>query len=177
MQKGYLMLAYTPGQLEQFVANRDLQRCIDPDNLTVILSPDEIAALNPYLHLEGVVGGSFNPRDGHANPWHVTQAYAEAAARLGVEIVRFTEVVGIDLDRGRIARVRTTRGDISTPTVVNCAGAARAPGGRDGGSRDTPGTAAPPDPGHRAGGADLPHDGHLVPARHVLQADAARRAC
>jgi sarcosine oxidase subunit beta len=122
MQKGYLMLAYTPGQLEQYAANIELQRRIDPENRTVLLSPDEIGQLNPHLNLEGLTGGSFNPRDGHASPWHVTQAFAEAAMRLGVEVERFTEVVGIDVAQGRVARVRTTRGDIETPVVVNCAG-------------------------------------------------------
>ena len=95
MQKGYLILAYTETQLEQFCQNTDLQCSLDPENLTVILSPDEIRELNPYLNLEGVLGASFNPRDGHVNPWHVTQAYAEAGMRAGVEINRFTEAVGI----------------------------------------------------------------------------------
>ena len=121
-QKGYLILAYSESQLGQFRQNTDLQRSIDPENLTVILSPDEIRELNPYLNLEGVVGASFNPRDGHVNPWHVTQAYAEAAMRDGVEINRFTEATGIALDGGRVTGVRTTRGDIVTPVVVNCAG-------------------------------------------------------
>ena len=122
MQKGYLMLAYTESQVEQFRQNMDLQRALDPENLTRILSPDEIHELNPHLNLEGVLGASFNPRDGHANPWHVTQAYAEAGARLGVEINRFTEATGIVMKGDRVTGVRTTRGDISTPVVVDCAG-------------------------------------------------------
>jgi len=122
MQKGYLMLAYTETQLEQFCWNTGLQCSMDPENLTVILTPDEIHELNPYLNLEGVLGASFNPRDGHVNPWHVTQAYAEAGMRAGVEINRFTEAVGIILDAGRVSGVRTSRGDIATPIVVDCAG-------------------------------------------------------
>ena len=122
MQKGYLMLAYTESQVEQFRQNMDLQRALDPENLTRILSPDEIHELNPHLNLEGVLGASFNPRDGHANPWHVTQAYAEAGARLGVEINRFTEATSIVMKGDRITGVRTTRGDVATPVVVDCAG-------------------------------------------------------
>jgi sarcosine oxidase subunit beta len=122
VQKGYLILAYSDEQLEQYCLNTAAQRAIDPDNRTIILSPGDIRELNPYLNLEGVVGGSFNPRDGHANPWHVTQAYADAAVRLGVEINRFTEVTGIDRRGERVVGVRTTRGDIAAPVVVNCSG-------------------------------------------------------
>lgn len=121
-QRGYLMLAYTSGQLAQFTANRDLQRALDPDNLTVILTPEEIHELNPYLNLEGCLGGSFNPRDGHANPWHTTQAFANAARRLGTEVCTRTELTGIEVHNGRVVGARTTAGDISTPVIVNCAG-------------------------------------------------------
>lgn len=121
-QRGYLMLAYTPGQLAQFTANKELQRKLDPDNLTVILTPEEIHQLNPHLNLEGCLGGSFNPRDGHADPWHTTQAFANAACRLGAEICTHTELTGIELKQGRIKTARTSAGDISTPLIANCAG-------------------------------------------------------
>lgn len=122
MQRGYLMLAYTPAQLAQFTTNRNLQRSLDPQNLTVILSPDEISELNPHLNLEGVLGASFNPRDGHANPWHTTQAYADAARRLGADIETFTELTSIGLRAGKVTAVGTNKGEISTPILVNCAG-------------------------------------------------------
>ena len=41
LQKGYLMLAYTETQLEQFRENISLQKSIDPHNLTVIMTPEE----------------------------------------------------------------------------------------------------------------------------------------
>jgi sarcosine oxidase, subunit beta len=122
LQKGYLMLAYSRPELELFTSNVQLQHRLHPDNQTVILTPAKIHELNPYLNLEGVLGGSFNPRDGHANPWHTTQAYADAARRLGAEINTFTEVTGIRLQHDRVIGVDTTRGEILTPVVVNCAG-------------------------------------------------------
>jgi sarcosine oxidase, subunit beta len=116
------MLAYSHGQLAQFRANAGLQEAIDPQNGTVILTPQEIHELNPHLYLEGVVGASFNPDDGHVNPWHTTYAFARAAARLGVEINPFTEAMGIIVEADAVKAVDTTRGRIWTPIVVDAAG-------------------------------------------------------
>ena len=124
LQKGYLMLAYNESQLEQFAENIHRQKSIDPDNLTVILSPEEIHDLLPLLSLDGVLGASYNPRDGHANPFHVTQAFARAARRLGVEMEMGTEVTGIEANDCRVKGVTTSRGEfIAAPVVVNAAGA------------------------------------------------------
>jgi sarcosine oxidase, subunit beta len=122
LQKGYLMLAYTPAELELFTRNVALQHQIHADCETVIMTPAQIGELNSHLNLEGVLGGSFNPRDGHANPWHTTQAYADAARRLGAEINTYTEVTGIRLQGDRVIGVDTTKGEVFTDTVVNCAG-------------------------------------------------------
>lgn len=122
MQKGYLMLAFNPSELELFSRNVALQHQIHADCETVILSPEEIHELLPHLNTDGVLGGSFNPRDGHANPWHTTQAYADAARRLGAEVNTRTEVTGIRLEHDRVIGVDTTKGEIFTDCVVNCAG-------------------------------------------------------
>lgn len=124
LQKGYLMLAYSESQLEQFRANTLLQKKYDPDNKTVILSRSEIKEIIPKLNMEGVIGASYNPRDGHANPFHVTQAFARAARRMGVKIYTDSEVVSIEKEGNRISGVVTQKGHrISTPAVVCAAGA------------------------------------------------------
>lgn len=121
-QGGYLMLAYSSSQLEQLKKNAELQNQLVNAG-TLLLSPQEIAELVPGLNLEGVVGGSFNPRDGHANPFHVTYAYARAARRLGVEIETYTEAVEILHSPSRVQGVKTSRGEvIYAPVVVNAAG-------------------------------------------------------
>src|SRR5262249_41118857 len=45
---------------------------------------------------------------------------ARAADALGVHVHQETEVVGIDVAGGRVVGVRTSRGTIATPVVVNC---------------------------------------------------------
>src|SRR5262249_28545579 len=44
------------------------------------------------------------------------------AQAAGAVVERDTEVTGIGVDAGRVARVETTRGTIETPVVVNAAG-------------------------------------------------------
>lgn len=122
LQGGYMMLAYSDTQLEQFRINAQLQNSL-MNSGTEILSVEDILSITPHLNTEGVVGASFNKRDGHVDPFHVTQAYAEAAKRLGVEIYTKTEVVDITTQGGKVTGVVTAQGDvISTPVVVNAAG-------------------------------------------------------
>ena len=47
--------------------------------------------------------------------WH-----ARAADGLGIEIHQNTEVVGIDVAHDRVVGVRTAKGSIATPDVINC---------------------------------------------------------
>jgi sarcosine oxidase subunit beta len=119
---GYIWLAYSESQAEQLRQNIKLQNSLGIED-SRFLSPEEIKDIVPKLNIEGVVGGSFNPRDGHANPFQVTYAYAAAARKLGVDINTYTEVTGIEILSPGNFRVRTTAGTIDTPVIVNCAGA------------------------------------------------------
>src|SRR5699024_10039805 len=76
----------------------------------------------PHMDESKIIGATFCPKDGHLNPFHTTEAYANAARRLGVEIMNFTELIGIRVEKGKIQGVETNRGYISTPIVVNAAG-------------------------------------------------------
>ncbi len=119
-QEGYLLLAYSDREMEQFKKNIELQHSLDiPSRL---VTPDEAKDIVSYLNTDKMVGGAFCPTDGHANPFLVTQAYADAAKRLGVEIYTHTEVVGIRQENGKIVGVDTNKGYISTEKVVNAAG-------------------------------------------------------
>ncbi len=119
-QKGYLFLIYTGTEMELFKRNVALQNRLGiPSRL---VSPREAKDLVNHLNTEKLLGGAYCPSDGHANPFHVTQAYAKAAKRLGVNVFTNTGVTGILKDRGRVAGVATERGVIKCETVVNCAG-------------------------------------------------------
>lgn len=60
---------------------------------------------------------------GYADPYLTTLSLAAAAKRLGAEIIEGVSVTGIKVSQGRIDAVQTDAGEISTRTVINCAGA------------------------------------------------------
>lgn len=119
-QGGYLLLATTEKEVNQFKKNIELQNSLDiPSRL---ITTEEAKEIVPYLNTEGIIAAAFCQKDGHANPFHVVQAFANAAKGLGVEINTFTEVIGIRVEKGKIQGVETSKGYISTGKIVNAAG-------------------------------------------------------
>lgn len=118
---GYLFLLTTPQEVTQFQTNVALQQRVGVPWVRY-LEPDEIATLVPLVNLEGVLGGTFCPRDGLADPNSVTQGFAKGARARGARIETETTVVDIQTEHGRVAGVVTDRGTLSTRTIVNCAG-------------------------------------------------------
>lgn len=118
---GYLFLATTEAELALFRKNVALQqRC----GVSVrMVSPDDIRRLVPFVHLDGILGGTHCPTDGYAAPYEVTMGYAAAARRWGVKILEQRAVTGIIRASGRVAGVETTGGPVHAPIVVNAAGA------------------------------------------------------
>jgi sarcosine oxidase subunit beta len=119
-QGGYLILAYTDQEVEQYKKNVAMQQKLGLD--VRFVDPKEAREIAPHLNTEGVLCATYCPNDGSANPFYVTQAYAEAAKRLGVQIELYTPVTNIEKRGGRIASVVTSRGKIETPLIVNAAG-------------------------------------------------------
>lgn len=121
LQGGYLVLAYTDEDVEQFKKNVELQKKLGLD--VEILSREEITRdVVPELNTDGVKLATYCPSDGSANPFLTTQAYADAAERLGVTIELFTPVTRVLAENGKVTGVETPRGTISAPRVINAAG-------------------------------------------------------
>ena len=119
-QHGYLFLATGAKDWAEFQANVAVQqRAGVPVRL---LSPEEIGDMAPYLYLDDVIGGTFCPRDGYADPYSVTMGFARQARRLGVRICEETEALDIKVSEGKVRAVVTNRGEIATPVAVNVAG-------------------------------------------------------
>lgn len=118
---GYLFLLTHPREAQTFRQNIALQQALGVYDVRY-LEPDEIARLVPQVNLESVIGGSICPRDGTADPYTITQTFASEARKRGACIETDTDVIGVEVESGRVAKVKTTRGDIATRVVVNCAG-------------------------------------------------------
>ena len=171
-QDGYLFLLSRDDDAEMFRASVDLQRRLSVP--VQWLTPNEAARLAPGLSVDGVIAATYCAKDGIADPNSVTTGFARAAREAGAEIVRATEVTGIDVVRGRVAGVRTTDGTVATKVVVNAAGAWAGQVGRMAGL-DVP--VAPlrrhifiAQPGTGATWDDAPHRG-TVPATRILVID------
>jgi sarcosine oxidase subunit beta len=119
-QDGYLFLLSNQKDLDAFRRNSEMQRRLGVE--VDLLSPEEAARLAPGLEINGIIGATFCARDGIADPSGVTMGFAKAAQAAGAEINRETEVTGIRTEAGHIIEIKTTKGAISTPTVVNAAG-------------------------------------------------------
>ena len=173
-QDGYLFLLSRDDDAETFRASVDLQRRLNVP--AEWLTPGEAARLAPGLSVDGVIAATYCAKDGIADPNSVTSGFAGAARAAGAEIVRGTEVTGIDVVQGRVAAVRTTDGTVATKIVVNAAGAWAGQVGRMAGL-DVPVTPLRRHifiarPGPRATWDDAPHRG-TVPATRILVIDFA----
>jgi len=119
-QDGYLFLVREEGSWERFRAAAEMQRQLGVD--VRLLTAEGAAEIVPGISLDGVVGATFCPDDGIADPSGLTLGYATAARRAGATIETGVEVLGIDLEGDRVAGVSTPAGHVSTRAVVDAAG-------------------------------------------------------
>lgn len=126
-QGGYLFVARDEQRRRALEESSELQRRCGLD--TRMLSPREAQKIVPELSLDGVVAATFNPDDGVVFPWPFVWGFAQAASKLGVEVLTFTEVAGIDvrgqdIEAVRLRDVKTGKENIlRTHKIVNAAGA------------------------------------------------------
>ncbi len=117
---GYLVLATSQAQLEQYRRNVILQNSLGIPSK--IITPQEAREIVPILRTDGLPGAAYCPTDGHANPFKTNLAFLRAAQRLGVRLYKFTEAKGIEVRGGKVRGVLTSQGRIETSKVVDAAG-------------------------------------------------------
>ena len=122
-QRGHLTLAHNDGSLRTMRWRAEVNKLEGVDSQ--VIGPDEIAELVPFMDVSPdtrypILGALYHPPGGTIRHDAVNWGYARAVDALGGEIHQNTEVVGIDVEDGRVRGVQTTRGHVSTPLVVNC---------------------------------------------------------
>ena len=88
-----------------------------------MLTPQEVKELVPFIDEQLIVGGFHTPGAGVVDSLRAATIMRERAQEAGMTVSANTEVLGLDVEGGRIRRVRTTRGDIEADRVVICTGA------------------------------------------------------
>ncbi|HEY2115761.1 MAG TPA: FAD-dependent oxidoreductase, partial [Candidatus Angelobacter sp.] len=120
--QGYLFLATKDSHLAYLRDNFARQKKLGLSTAR-LLPADEIRAMLPQLRSDDVLGGSFCSTDGFVDPYSIMNGFMAAAVEHGATLWKKTEVTGIISDQQGAFRVDTTRGPVSTRTVVNAAGA------------------------------------------------------
>ena len=137
---GYLFCATNERHLHYLKANRKRQLSLGVKNVELVCRED-IAKFVPQLRLDDIVGGTFCQSDGFVDPHSVMMGFMLKARERGARLWLDTEVTGIEVEPAltgtagvppasgfapeaphRVTGVKTTRGHVSTPIVVNAAG-------------------------------------------------------
>lgn len=117
---GGVTLACDQDRMDFLTTERAKHRYMGLD--THLVTPKEIAELCPVINIDGVIGGLFDPLDGHLDPSGTTQAYAKAARQGGAEIILRNRVVELVRKPDDSWDVVTEQGTINCEYVVNAAG-------------------------------------------------------
>jgi sarcosine oxidase subunit beta len=119
--QGYLFLATTQAHLDYLRANQELQKSLGLKNIGMTAA-EELRKMYPQLRTDDVLGASFCPTDGFVDPYSAMTGFTACACENGAKISRATDVTAIEHDSGAF-RLRTSKDEISSPVVVNAAGA------------------------------------------------------
>lgn len=122
-KRGHLTLAHNDGSMRTMRWRAEVNKIEGIDS--EVIGTAEIKELVPFVDTSQkprypILGALYHPPGGIVRHDAVNWAYARAADSLGVEIHQITEVTAIDVRAGKVRGVRTSRGDVSTPVVVNC---------------------------------------------------------
>ena len=132
-ERGHMTLAHTDSALRTMNWRAEVNKLQDIDSS--VIGPDEIKKLAPSLDVSSdsrypILGALYHPPGGTIRHDAVVWGYARAADTLGVDLLQKTEVLDILCEGGeddhgkgaggKVTGVRTSRGNISAPIVVNC---------------------------------------------------------
>lgn len=120
VRHGYLFVTTDRRTLAQLTENAALQQRLGVRSR--VLAPSEMSALLPQLVVDDLVGGTFCPDDGSADPYGLLQAFLGLARARGLRVLTSEAVVSVDRDGDRVSGVTTPRDRYRAPVVVNAAG-------------------------------------------------------
>src|SRR5271165_4501320 len=119
---GGIEIARAPARLQE-LDRRMASACewvIEPVSL---ITPAEEKALVPYIDEQLILGGFHTPGAGVVDSLRAGTIMRERAIERGLTVAANVEVVGIDVEHGRVRRLRTTRGEVEVERLVIACGA------------------------------------------------------
>lgn len=117
---GGVTLADNQDRFDMLLAERAKHRFMGLE--TEIIGPDEIKKIAPVTNIDGVIGGLYDPLDGHLDPSGTTHAYAKAARMGGATIETQCWVRETHQRPDGTWDVVTDKGSVHAEHVVNAGG-------------------------------------------------------
>ncbi|MFU8882795.1 MAG: sarcosine oxidase subunit beta family protein [Rhodobacterales bacterium] len=118
-QRGLINLFHSDGQRDAFARRGNAM--INQGDDAILLDREGVRKYLPYLDFDNtrfpIYGGLYHPRGGTARHDAVAWGYARGADSRGVDLIQNCEVTGIDIDKGVVTGVQTTRGAIRAKKV------------------------------------------------------------
>ena len=118
-QKGNLRLGKTPAHIKILEGLTEKAKACGLD--VRMIDGEEVRQINPYLSHE-VIGASWCPTDGHANPLRTTLAYYKRARELGARFITGEKVIELRKVRGHLRQVITKNNIYEADRVLVAAG-------------------------------------------------------
>jgi sarcosine oxidase subunit beta len=121
-RRGHLTLAHSDASLRTMRWRAEVNKATGVDS--EVVDADAVKQLVPRMDVSEaarypILGALYHAPGGIVRHDAVVWGYARAAGSLGVQLHQDTEVTGVDVASGKVTGVRTTRGDIATPVVLN----------------------------------------------------------
>ena len=121
-ETGGIEVARTPERMQELTRRMSSSLAWGIEGVK-LLDPAEVKAMVPFIDESVILGGFYTEGVAVVDSLQAGTLMRQAAQEMGaLTISAGTEVTGIDVEAGRLTRVRTDRGDIETDTVVIACG-------------------------------------------------------
>ena len=118
---GGIEVARTPERMEEL--KRRMSSALSWGEPAELLTPAEVRKLVPYLDDSVILGGFYSPTVGVVDSLRAGTIMRERGQELGgLTVAAGTEILGIDVENGRVRRVRTDAGDVEADIVAIACG-------------------------------------------------------
>ena len=120
VKTGFLQFV-KPEAIENLKANIIMHQEIGIPSL--LITGEDVGRLAPSFYTQDIEVAAYEPESGYADPASCTGTFLESAREGGARVIQDCEVTEIIVIGDRVRGVKTSRGEFSTPVVVNAAGA------------------------------------------------------
>ncbi len=117
---GGIRLANTEAQMDGYRHFASMARGMGVE--FEVIDAVECARRHPLISTDNLLGGLWDPTDGHIDPAQLCQALARRARLAGAEVNRHTPVTGLTQHPDSTWTVHTEKGDVRAEIVVNAGG-------------------------------------------------------